>query len=106
MSDRTKFSAKDVSKSFYDERTGNAVEAIGKLDLDVVEGEFVVLIGPSGCGKSTFLYMCAGFESPSSGEVCFDGATVTKPGDRKSTRLNSSHVAISYAVFCLKKKIQ
>src|SRR5690606_40381658 len=31
-------------------------------------------------------------------------ARVTKPGDRKSTRLNSSHVKISYAVFCLKKK--
>src|SRR5690625_6445689 len=32
------------------------------------------------------------------------GPTVHRPGDRKSTRLNSSHVAISYAVFCLKKK--
>src|SRR5699024_9016441 len=32
-------------------------------------------------------------------------STATRPGDRKSTRLNSSHVSISYAVFCLKKKI-
>src|SRR5690625_6524670 len=34
----------------------------------------------------------------------YDGKLAAIPGDRKSTRLNSSHVAISYAVFCLKKK--
>src|SRR3712207_7474804 len=42
-----------------------------------------------------------------SGEVTLDGpanANVAPPGDRKSTRLNSSHANISYAVFCLKKK--
>src|SRR5690606_40112062 len=48
---------------------------------------------------------------PESGEISFEGFTPTAPGpgyltfsDRKSTRLNSSHVKISYAVFCLKKK--
>src|SRR5690554_7184980 len=38
------------------------------------------------------------------GELTFGGITLTFTGDRKSTRLNSSHVRISYAVFCLKKK--
>src|SRR4051812_49815630 len=41
-----------------------------------------------------------------SGDITIDGVTVTLSGegDRKSTRLNSSHMSISYAVFCLKKK--
>src|SRR5207249_11282631 len=43
-------------------------------------------------------------------EPCFERRVVRRqfgaPGDRKSTRLNSSHVSISYAVFCLKKKIK
>src|SRR5256885_7183483 len=38
------------------------------------------------------------------GQMLVDGHAVAKPSDRKSTRLNSSHLVISYAVFCLKKK--
>ena len=38
------------------------------------------------------------------GRILFDRASAVVPADRKSTRLNSSHVVISYAVFCLKKK--
>src|SRR5438445_6252302 len=41
---------------------------------------------------------------PSAGEAGGGGSPVRDPGDRKSTRLNSSHANISYAVFCLKKK--
>ena len=37
----------------------NGYQAIKKLDLDIQEGEFVVLVGPSGCGKSTLLRMIA-----------------------------------------------
>src|SRR6202008_2788021 len=43
--------------------------AVDRVDLDVKDGEFVVLVGPSGCGKSTTLRMIAGLESISAGTV-------------------------------------
>jgi NitT/TauT family transport system ATP-binding protein len=47
----------------------NGVAALGPLDLDVRQGEFVSLLGPSGCGKSTALRLIAGLSAPSSGSV-------------------------------------
>jgi multiple sugar transport system ATP-binding protein len=48
---------------------GDAQVAVDRVDLDVKDGEFVVLVGPSGCGKSTTLRMIAGLESISAGTV-------------------------------------
>src|SRR5678809_1639416 len=47
----------------------NSVVAVHGVDLDVADGEFVVLVGPSGCGKSTTLRMIAGLESISDGTI-------------------------------------
>ena len=54
------------------------------LDLDIADGEFLVLVGPSGCGKSTTLRALAGLEPTSSGRITIDGKDVTnlEPGDR------------------------
>ena len=46
-----------------------AVQVVHGLDLDIADGEFVVLVGPSGCGKSTLLRMIAGLEDVTSGDV-------------------------------------
>jgi putative spermidine/putrescine transport system ATP-binding protein len=51
-------------------------EAVDSVSLTVREGETFGLIGPSGCGKSTILRMIAGFETPNSGDVLFDDASV------------------------------
>jgi NitT/TauT family transport system ATP-binding protein len=56
------------------------VVAVDGIDLKIREGEFTVLIGPSGCGKSTNLYMLAGFEQPTSGQILLDGAPIEGPG--------------------------
>jgi len=47
----------------------DGTEAVASLDLDIADGEFVVLVGPSGCGKTTALRMVAGLEEVSSGSV-------------------------------------
>src|SRR5437870_10260870 len=69
-----------------------------EANLELKRGEMVAIVAPSGAGKSTLLHLLAALDMPTSGAIYFE--------DRKSTRLNSSHVAISYAVFCLKKKKQ
>src|SRR5438093_7746931 len=54
----------DVSKVFADGTT-----AVSDLNLDVKDGEFIVLVGPSGCGKTTALRMVAGLESITQGTI-------------------------------------
>src|SRR5690625_6970743 len=68
--------------------------ALDGLDLQVRQGEVHGFLGPNGAGKSTTIRILLGLVRSSDGQAKLD---------RKSTRLNSSHVAISYAVFCLKK---
>ena len=61
----------DVWKSYPD-----GTEAIRSLDLDIRDGEFMVLVGPSGCGKTTALRMVAGLEEISKGEIAIGGRVV------------------------------
>ena len=60
------------------------VTAIHNLDLDIKDGELVVLVGPSGCGKSTLLRMIAGLETITDGTVSIDGKVVNQkePAER------------------------
>ncbi|WP_431973693.1 ABC transporter ATP-binding protein [Micromonospora haikouensis] len=76
----TTVALKDVTKVFQD-----GTVAVDKINLDVNDGEFMVLLGPSGCGKSTVLRMIAGLEDPTSGAVLLDGelANDLPPRDRK-----------------------
>src|SRR5207245_1272514 len=55
----------------------NGVRAVDSIDLEIREGEFVVLVGPSGCGKSTLLRMIAGLEDVTEGAIEIGDADVT-----------------------------
>jgi ABC-type sugar transport system ATPase subunit len=61
-----------LSKSFGD------TTVLKELDLEITDGEFVVIVGSSGCGKSTLLRLVAGLETPTSGEIYFDDRLVNK----------------------------
>ncbi|BBE71904.1 ABC transporter ATP-binding protein [Oharaeibacter diazotrophicus] len=54
-----------------------STEVVKGVDLEVADGEFVVILGPSGCGKSTLLRMVAGLEDVSAGEIRLAGEVVT-----------------------------
>src|SRR5258708_31921243 len=87
--------------------------AVDCISFDIRQGETVALVGESGSGKSvTALSVMKLLPYPSarhpSGSIRFKGQDLLTMAprqirDRKSTRLNSSHQIISYAVFCLKK---
>ena len=56
----------------------NNVQAVFDFNLDVKDGELIVLVGPSGCGKSTTLRMVAGLEDISNGKLLLDGKDITQ----------------------------
>ena len=62
----------NVRKSF------GAVPIIKGVNIEIADGEFVILVGPSGCGKSTLLRMLAGLENITAGEIRIGGRVVNK----------------------------
>lgn len=62
-----RISIRGVTCTYVDGK--ESVHALGPIDLDIADGEFVCLIGPSGCGKSTLLRMISGLSLPSTGEI-------------------------------------
>jgi multiple sugar transport system ATP-binding protein len=73
-----------VSMEQINKMYANGFHAVKDLNLDVRDGEFMVLVGPSGCGKTTALRMVAGLEDISSGTLCIGGKPVNDvtPKDR------------------------
>ncbi|MEG1052308.1 MAG: ATP-binding cassette domain-containing protein, partial [Janthinobacterium sp.] len=76
----------------YDEKTA----VLQPFDLDIDDGEFIVLLGPSGCGKSTLLRMIAGLEDISGGELLIGGAVVN---DLPPRARNVAMVFQNYALY-------
>lgn len=70
---RTMIRLEQVSKVY----PGTEVPAVDSLDLEIPEGEILVLVGPSGCGKSTTLRLINRMIEPSGGRIIFDGEDVT-----------------------------
>lgn len=71
-------------------------EVLHGVDIDIADGEFVVLVGPSGCGKSTLLRMIAGLEEISDGEIAIDGRVVN---DLPPKQRDLAMVFQSYALY-------
>ena len=65
-----------VALKHLDKTYPKGVQAVRDFNLEIADGEFVVLVGPSGCGKTTTLRMVAGLEDPTSGDICIGGRRV------------------------------
>ena len=72
-----------AAKTYVSARTGETVEALVGIDLEVRRGEFLAIVGPSGCGKSTLLSLIAGFIAPTSGEIRFKGTPIKAPAPER-----------------------
>jgi putative spermidine/putrescine transport system ATP-binding protein len=103
MNDKTHIAIKNVSKIFQSsrrklgkntEQTG--IHALDGINLEIKEGETLVLLGPSGCGKSTLLRIIGGLEKATQGEILFYGKNISNlPPERR----NVGFVFQSYALF-------
>src|SRR3712207_1007666 len=74
----------EITMDGLTKRYPDGFEAVRNMDLDIEDGEFIILVGPSGCGKSTALRMIAGLEDITEGELRIGGEVVNEkaPKDR------------------------
>lgn len=78
-----------------------AVHALRGVDLDIPNGELVVLLGPSGSGKSTLLNILGGIDRASSGKAYFQGEELTAMNDRRLTAYRRRHVGFVFQFYNL-----
>ena len=95
----TTLTARDVTKVY---RTGEVeVHALRGADLDLYEGELVVILGPSGSGKSTLLNIIGGLDTATSGTVRFRDHQLTGADDNELTRYRREHVGFVFQFYNL-----
>lgn len=85
----------------YDAGEADEVRALRGVDLTVTAGEFVSLEGPSGCGKTTLLNLIGLLDTPTVGEVRWDGRSVGSRTDRDRSRLRLEGVGFIFQRFYL-----
>jgi putative ABC transport system ATP-binding protein len=96
---RVVFHARGLTKTY---QMGEVqVHALQGVDLDLFEGEFVVILGPSGSGKSTLLNILGGLDAPTSGVVTFRDHDLVAADDRALTRYRREHVGFVFQFYNL-----
>jgi putative ABC transport system ATP-binding protein len=99
MSRQPVFAAKGLTKIY---RMGEVeVPALRGVDLDLYEGEFVVLLGPSGSGKSTLLNILGGLDTPTGGEVRYHDHNLRSAGEEALTRYRREHIGFVFQFYNL-----
>lgn len=73
-----------------------AIEALRGMELTVEAGEFVALIGPSGSGKSSLLHIIGAMDTPTQGEVLFDGRSLVGADDGERTHLRCHEIGFVF----------
>ena len=96
---RTLLRARGISKRF---RVGQVtVPVFGGLDLDVAEGEMLMLVGASGTGKSTLLHILGAMDTPDSGTVELGGENIIALSESRRARLRNGRIGFIFQFFHL-----
>lgn len=93
------FRVKGLSKVY--EMGEVKVKALRGVDLDLYEGELVVMLGPSGSGKSTLLNILGGLDTATSGEVEYRGRVISKATEQELTEYRRFHVGFVFQFYNL-----
>ncbi len=86
-------SLRGITKSF------GQMNVLDRVDLDIEDGEFLVLVGPSGCGKSTLLRMVAGLEPISGGDLIIGGQRANDLPPQKRNIANGVSVLCAFSAY-------
>jgi len=89
----------NIHKS-YDEHK-NKVEVLKGIDLDINDGDFVMILGPSGSGKSTLLNIISGLEKPDKGTVFYNDQEITKLDDKRLTEFRRNNIGFIFQQYYL-----
>lgn len=93
------FTAERLTKIY---RVGDVeIQALRGIDLELLEGEFVVMLGPSGSGKSTLLNILGGLDNPSSGRVFYADHDLVKADETELTDYRRDHVGFVFQFYNL-----
>lgn len=90
---------REVAKHYPQGR--RVVQALRGVSLKVESGEFVSIMGPSGSGKSTLMHILGALDSPTSGEVYFQGRALHRAGDRALAELRRTRIGFIFQFFNL-----
>jgi putative ABC transport system ATP-binding protein len=93
------FTTKNLTKVYGEGRS--AVHALRGVDVEIPQGEIVVLLGPSGSGKSTLLNILGGLDSATDGTAQFRDQMLTDMQDRELTRYRRDHVGFVFQFYNL-----
>ncbi len=89
----------DVGKTF--EMGEVSVEVLRHITFDVHRGELLVMVGPSGSGKTTLLNIMGGLDSPTAGQLWYDGRELTKASARELTRYRRENIGFVFQFYNL-----
>lgn len=75
--------------------------ALKDVDLEINEGEIIVLLGPSGSGKSTMLNVCSGLDTPTSGKITIDNAVISDMDSKRLTKFRRDNLGFIFQQYNL-----
>ena len=92
-------SGRGLTKTYH---TGEVdVHALRGVDMELYQGELLVMLGPSGSGKSTLLNILGGLDVPTAGQVFFGNTDITAAGESELTRFRRAHVGFVFQFYNL-----
>ena len=99
MSNEMMIQIENLNRTF--EHAGNEVKVLQEINLNITQGECVVLKGVSGSGKTTLLSLMAGLDKPSSGKVLIEGEPISKLPDTFASELRATKIGMIFQHFNL-----
>ncbi|MEE2787674.1 MAG: ABC transporter ATP-binding protein [Myxococcota bacterium] len=94
MTEKLLLSTRKLRKAFQHE--GRTINVLNGVDLDIAPGERIAVVGKSGAGKSTLLHILGALDTPTSGEIWFEGVDLLKMSPREMANFRNEHIGFMF----------